>query len=146
MVNRPESRPKMNDEKQTVAQWVQDNFLVLILAGAGALLFYENQRARTNDPTPKPPEVFNAEKAATKAIKLYRAGLSDSFAKVAAEINAGKIESNVSYFDFIAPLNESNRRAAFAEIDKEMNEQFGEDRWDANRAAKLSDELSKGFK
>ena len=59
----------MNDEKQTVAQWVQDNFLVLILAGAVAFLFYENQRARTNDPTPKPPEVFNAEKAATKAMQ-----------------------------------------------------------------------------
>lgn len=99
--------------KSNLATWV----LVALAVGAFGFNVYkwQTQGGVTPQPQPKPASV---EQVAKDAIKDLAEGYSKSFSDAAVLVLEGKIKTDSELFQSLKPSNDKARSAAFAGMDK----------------------------
>jgi len=117
--------------------------LMLLIPSAGCI----RHRPRPG-PGPKPdpgPANVSPETAADSAVASLRAGYAKNFSSAAEKLRGGDLKTAREAFDFVSDANRKTREEAFAGVEEVVDGEIGGEKWDAGKAAKLFDRVSKGY-
>ncbi|MFO0918200.1 MAG: hypothetical protein U0872_07790 [Planctomycetaceae bacterium] len=111
-------------------------FMIVALVLSGCL-------HRTDAPQPS-RDPF--ERAVQGALDTYASGLAASFEETGAALQSGTLQSAEEANQRLQTANAAARRQAFQPLDELLNEELGGDRWDADRAGRLFQQLSRALR
>lgn len=94
---------------------------------------------------PAPPE-HNASQTARAAVVDYAARLADSFSLAADQLASNTLTTAAETNATLQSANAEARKQAFQPLDQRLNQELGGDRWDANKAQELFEQIARGLR
>lgn len=94
---------------------------------------------------PKPPDGAIPHAART-AVAEYAQRLADSFEDTARQLESQSLTTAAETNTRLQSANAEARRAAFQPLDQRLNDELGGDRWDADKAQQLFDQIARGLR
>lgn len=97
-----------------------------------------------NPVPPQPPRPPSGERAGV-ALKQYASGLAASFQQTAEQLESGRLTTAAAAHQRLSEGHAAARKAAFAPLDKVLQDELGDDRWEPRRASQLFRALATDF-
>lgn len=94
---------------------------------------------------PTPPE-HNVSQAARAAVVDYAARLADSFSHVAEQLASNTLTTAAETNATLQSANADARKQAFQPLDQRLNQELGGDKWDADKARELFEQIARGLR
>jgi hypothetical protein len=101
---------------------------------------------KVEPPSPTPIPEAAGQKVAREVVIDYGRRLADLFDEAAGKLNAGSLSTAADANTQLQTANMAARKAAFVPLDELLNDELGGDKWDAQRAAELFQDISAGLR
>lgn len=94
---------------------------------------------------PVPPD-HTVSVAARTAVHDYAQRLASSFSQAAEQLKSNTLTTAAETNAQLQSANSEARQQAFQPLDQRLNEELGGDRWDAEKAQKLFEQIAQGLR